>query len=214
MRKTLPISLIFFLTTLLFFVSCKEDEIANDLKLDKNYVEIKEGETAIVTIESGNGTYTVSISSTGIVTAEIAENSIVISAMIIGETTLVVEDAAGKSASVRVKVISSSNELDAMPHFIWTNDTIELEKPNDWGFTLFSERLAITHIPDKKQYVLSWSGGMSVGPKSNGLLKIVKGGELIQSIHLTTISISDDSSLYYKIDFNKNDQNGRIVFPK
>ncbi len=55
---------------------------------------------------------------------------------------------------------------------------------------------------------------MSVGPKSNGLLKIVKGGELIQSIHLTTISISDDSSLYYKIDFNKNDQNGRIVFPK
>jgi hypothetical protein len=207
-------SLIFILAMILPFTSCKEDkEIAIDLKVDKNTLEIVQGETAVISIESGNGNYTVSLSLEGIATAEIIGNTIQISATSVGQTALVIKDAAGESATIIIKVVSTSQAEGITPRFVWVSDTIELEKPNDWGFTLFSERWQSPIFPIKTICsILEWG---NVGrSKSNGLLKIVKGGELIQSIHLTTISISDDSSLYYKIDFNKNDQNGRIVFPK
>lgn len=47
-------SLIFILTVMLPFTSCKEDEeIAIDLKIDKNTLEIVQGKTAVINIESG-----------------------------------------------------------------------------------------------------------------------------------------------------------------
>lgn len=205
-------SLIFILAMMLPFTSCKEDEeIAADLKVDKNSLDIIRGKTAVINIESGNGNYTVSLSPEGIATAEIKGNTIQISATSDGQTTLTIKDAAGKCVTAIIKVVSTSS---VTPRFVWIADVIELEKPNDWGFTLFSERLALTNIPDKKQYALSWSGGLSAGPKSIGILKIVEDGKLTQSIFLTSISVAEINSLYYQITFNQEDKKGQIIFSK
>ena len=205
-------SLIFILTVMLPFTSCKEDEeIAIDLKIDKNTLEIVQGKTAVINIESGNGDYTISLSPEGIATAEIIGNTIQISATSDGQTTLTIKDGAGKSVTAIIKVVSTSS---VTPRFVWIADTIELEKPNNWGVTLFSDYFAITHVPDKKQYVLSWSGGLSTGPKSIGILKIIEEGKLTQSIFLTSISVTEINSPYYQIVFNQEDKKGEIVFSK
>lgn len=208
-------SLIFILAMILPFTSCKEDkEIAIDLKVDKNTLEIVQGETAVISIESGNGNYTVSLSLEGIATAEIIGNTIQISATSVGQTALVIKDAAGESATIIIKVVSTSQAEGITPRFVWVSDTIELEKPNDWGITLFSDYFAITHIPNKKQYVLSWSGGSSAGPKADGILKIIDDGKLAQSIFLTSIAVTEINSLYGQITFNQDGKKGEIIFSK
>lgn len=205
-------SLIFILALMLPFTSCKEEEeITAELKVDKNSLEIIQGKTAEINIESGNGNYTVSLSPEGIATAEIRGNTIQISATCDGQTTLTIKDAAGKCITAIIKVVSTSS---VTPRFVWIADTIELEKPNNWGLTLFSDYFAITHVPDKKQYVLSWSGGLSTGPKSIGILKIIEDGKSTQSIFLTSISVAEINSLYYQIAFNQEDKKGEIVFSK
>ena len=41
----------------------------------------------------------------------------------------------------------TDTDININPHFIW-DITIELEQPNNWSVTVFSEKVAITNIVD------------------------------------------------------------------
>jgi hypothetical protein len=190
--------------------SCSEDEeVAKELTLDKTTVTVKAGETATVAITSGNGAYTLSNTSTETATAELTGTTITVSGKKAGETTLTIEDKSGKKATVKITV----NPADYVPtsaEFSWNGNKIELEKANNWGTTIFASLVAVTNVSTKEQSVLSWTGGLTVGDKSNGKLEVVGGS----TVTLTSIKVVTATSNTYYITFEGDSKKGWIYFTK
>jgi len=183
-----------------------------DLVLDKTSLSLVEGEEATVIIESGNGNYSLSLTSADIVTAGLSGNTIVLTAKTYGEITIEVQDQAGKTISLDVKV-TLSDERTVSPRFSW-DTTFELEQPNDWGVTIDTGTVSVTNVPTQRQYVLSWEGDLTVGTKTNAVLKIVKNKLMTETIVLTQLSVWEQAPGYCTILFYRGDQKGEFIFSK
>lgn len=195
----------------LCFASCKDEDKVQDLLLSKTSVSVGEGDNVIIYIESGNGGYTVLPSSEGIVSAEIVENSIVISGQMQGSATVIIKDAANKSCSIEVTVISYV-QGDNTPRFKW-NDYIALEQVNNWSITIGANQIGMTNVFEKKQYIVSWSGNLSAGVKPEATLRIVEMGKDTQVISLTKLTVIDEENCCY-IAFQNDSQRGELVFTR
>ncbi|MGV8092088.1 MAG: hypothetical protein AB2L24_09525 [Mangrovibacterium sp.] len=217
MKKLLHINLKTILSLLFFtfiLASCKDDEeIIPDLTLDKTSVEITVDEQGTVKIETGNGGYTVSSSSATIATAAISGTTITITGVAKGGATITVKDQSGKTATIAVTVNTAI--IDATtPRFKWTN-TIELEKTNGWGTTILTDRVAVTNLTDKKQFVLLWTGGFTAGEKTGAKLRIVESGNTTtEEVTLTALEVQKVDNNRYSIVFSKDTQKGELVFTK
>ncbi len=83
-------------------VSCKKDELAKELKLDKTSVELFVGKTEAVKVLSGNGNYKVKPNEN--VTATVSGTMITVKGIKAGSSDMFVTDSAGKTLSVKVTV--------------------------------------------------------------------------------------------------------------
>lgn len=202
------------LGSLLFLSSCKDDdESAMDLILEKTTTEVFVDEAVTVPITSGNGDYKASASPETVAKAEISGNSVRISGISKGEATVTVTDGSGKTAAIKVTVNSAI--IDATtPRFRWTN-TIPLEITNGWATTVEADAVAITNLTDKKQFILSWTGGYAKGDKTGGKLEIVDmKGQDSKVEELTAFEIQAASDGKYSIAFGNASQKGELVFTK
>ena len=180
------------------------------LELDKNSIEILESYTSTVEVISGNGDYTVS--ETSLVEVEIVGNTITFTATEnYGEERLFIMDGTGRKAAVDVKVIPAVLSADD-PRFYW-DGLIALEQANQWSTTIMANKVAMTNVTEKKQFVLSWNGEFAVGVKPRATLRII-GEENKQEISLTKLEILtiDRSKNLCTIVFYKEKQKGELVF--
>lgn len=204
--------IILFISCTTFLFSCKKETTvdAKALELDRNAIEIQEGYTATVEIVSGNGNYTVS--ETGLVTVDISGDAITFTATEnYGEERIFISDGAGQKVALDVKVIPAVLSSDD-PRFYW-NDLIALEQTNGWATTIMDNKVALTNIEEKKQYVLSWNGEFATGLKPRAALRILdEDGK--QEITLTKLEILtiDRSKNLCTIVFYKEKQKGELVF--
>lgn len=194
----------------LVLASCSDDEeVAKDLTLDKTTVELKAGATATVAIANGNGDYTLTNSSAETATAELDGTTITITGKKAGETTLTVKDKAGKSTAVKITVIPA-DYVPTSAEFSWNGNKIELDKANNWGITIHNNVVAVTNMTTKEQSVLSWTGGLTVGDKTNGKLEVAGGS----AITLTSIKVVTAESNTYYVTFEGDSKKGWIYFTK
>lgn len=194
--------------------SCEKEDTVFDLKLDPaGNVEVFTGESKTVKIESGNGGYEISsITPEGFAEASVSETTVTVSGKEKGETTVTVKDAKGKTASFKVTVKPAI--IDATtPRFKWGN-TVELDKTNGWGVSVLSGSVAVTNLTDKKQYILSWTGGYTAGEKSGAKLLTVESGKQTQETPLTLFEIQKADGNPYSIIFGDASQKGELVVTK
>ena len=97
----------------LLFTACKKDDnnggeqAPQRLTLEKSAVTVKQTESAIVRITSGNGDYKVESADKSIATAAIEQNNVKITAVAEGQTTLTVADVKGQKATIAVTIESN-----------------------------------------------------------------------------------------------------------
>lgn len=199
--------------TALLFSSCKKDKnLVTELTLEKTAIELFADDQMEIKINSGNGNYEIVSSADAVVSAQASVQSFIISAKGRGMATITVKDSQGKSATLTVTVKSAIIDASTA-RFRWMN-TIELEKSNSWGLTVLADRIAVTNLPDKKQYVLSWSGGYAIGDKKNAKLFIIESGKTTEELEMTGLEIQKVENNLYSIAFNKDSQKGELVFQK
>src|SRR5690606_27231695 len=205
-----------FIMLLLFcgsiWTACEKEKAVplQALELDKNNIEILENYTSTVEVISGNGDYT--ISETSLVEVEVNGNTITFTATEnYGEERLFIMDGTGRKAAVDVKVIPAVLSADD-PRFYW-DGLIALEQANQWSTTIMGNKVAMTNVTEKKQFVLSWNGEFAVGVKPRATLRII-GEENKQEISLTKLDILtiDRSKNLCTIVFYKEKQKGELVF--
>lgn len=108
MRKLVNILII--ASMIMGIVSCKKEEPVNDLTLSKTVLELKKDETTIINIQNGNGEYTVKMSNDKIAKAILSGNTVTVSAVGVGSSTITISDGKRQSAIITIKV---SHNVDA-----------------------------------------------------------------------------------------------------
>jgi hypothetical protein len=111
------------------------------------------------------------------------------------------------------ELLTEGTEADVNPHFTW-DITVELEQPNNWSVTVFSEKVAITNIAEGKQYMLTWKGGLSTGKKSDAILKTIVRGEQTKTTELDILEVKDSGNNIYELFLRGGGRKGEIVFTK
>lgn len=86
------------------FSSCSDDDDPVNLNLEKSEIEVAVGASTTVKITEGNGKYEVTSASKDIATTEVADNTITVTGVAAGETTITVKDKESKTATLKVKV--------------------------------------------------------------------------------------------------------------
>lgn len=214
--KNIPVSkqyaLMIILGYLLIFSACKKDDPIINLSVDKTETEVFSGESVLINITSGSGNYSVNSSSDAVARADVAGQSIRIIGASKGAATITVKDGAGKTATISVSVKSAIIDAST-PRFKWEN-TVELDVSNGWATTVLSNRVAITNLADKKQYVLMWTGDYTVGDKTEAKLRILESGKDARELTLTTLEVQRAENNLYSIIFSSEGQNGELVFKK
>lgn len=190
--------------------SCKQDDPIVELTLDKTAVELIAGGTSSVKIVTGNGNYTLTNSASDLVTATVSGSAISITGNKAGTATLTLTDKDGKSVSIAVTVSPATSE------FVWNGTTIALDQANSYGLTIYSNSIAVTNISTKQQYVLSWTGDLTVGDKTSGKLQLVTAGVSSTPVTLSSISVvtADTSTSTYYLTFKNGTTTGLIYFTK
>lgn len=192
--------------------SCKKDkDLVADLSVDKPNVELYSGENLTVQITGGDGTYSASSSAEAIAKPEVSGKSIKINGLSKGTATITVKDGSGRTATVSVTV---NNPLAGnTPQFKWTN-TVALEQANGWALAVLADQVAVTSLTEKKQFIINWTGGYTVGDKTNAKLRIVESGKTTEEVTLSSLEIQSATENLYRIVFNKDTQKGELVFNK
>lgn len=111
------------------------------------------------------------------------------------------------------ELLTEGTDADVNPHFTW-DITVELEQPNNWSITAFSEKVAITNIAEGKQYLLTWKGGLSTGKKSDAILKTIVRGEQTKTTELDILEVKDSGNNIYELFLRGGGRKGEIVFTK
>lgn len=198
------VNLLIVVSCILALGSCQKDEDQVDLTLDKTAITLKVGETGTVKIATGNGGYVLTNSSAATATTTLSESTISITGVKAGNATLAVKDQAGKTVSLMITV------NPAAPEFMWNDTKILLDQVNSWGLTVLSNRIAVTNIATKAQYLLSWTGDMTVGDKTGGKLQIAGS----PSITLTSLKVVIAESTGYYLTFEGDSKKGLVYFKK
>lgn len=215
MKKALNI---FLVVTMLagFIWSCSDDDKDSlaILQVDNTNVTIISVNTPVIlNITSGNEGYTVHSNDQGIVTAELSGTSIILKGVGEGTTRVFVTDKEKRSVAIQVTV---SFTLPTSEFFNWNGIIKDFDKPGEYGISILSGKVALTDLAwaERKQTVLSWSGGMTVGDKTNGKLKIITPDGVEESISLTSLKIirADDLGTY--IVFTDGSRSGELFFLK
>jgi hypothetical protein len=208
MKKILNLLLI--VCCVLAIASCKQDDPIVELTLDKTAVELIAGEASSVKIETGNGNYTLTNSASDIVTAQVSGSAINITGNKAGTATVTIKDKDGKSVSISITVSPTLSE------FVWDTNSITLDQVNNYGLTIYSNSIAVTNISTKQQYVLSWTGDLTIGNKTNGKLQIVTAGVSSTPVTLSSITVvtADTSTNTYYLTFKSDTKTGLIYFTK
>lgn len=214
MKKLVNIDLktiVMLLACVFVMAACSddEDEIAKDLTLDKTTIEVVEDATVTVTVETGNGGYDYSATPSGKVDVSITNDVISIKGVEEGEATVTIKDGKGKTATITVSVVSK-HTIPPSAQFVWDGAKTDLETTNNWGLAIYTNRIAITNIIDKEQYILSWTGDLSKGDKTDGKLQAV-GGE---TVTLSSFEVVKSESNTYYIAFEGGSKSGNIYFTK
>lgn len=204
------LSFALILLQLTFFTACKDDDGVSELRLDRAAIQIKEGSEGILKVESGSGEYRFSFSADGYATAYFRDNLIHIKTQKYGKVVMTVSDSQGHTATLDV-VITSKVLNTTTPRFVW-GGTIELNKANGWGLTVYSNRIAISNVQEKIQYILSWEGDLSVGAKSAATMKVVESSNEPQIIELAGLEILQIKENRYSIVFSTAEKTGELVF--
>lgn len=210
MKKIINILLV--MGCVLAFASCedKDDDIAQELKLDKTTIEVVEDASVTVTVETGNSDYQATPAATDIATVTVSGSTITVKGIKEGETTISVKDGKGKTASIKVSVVSK-HTIPASAQFVWDGAKTDLETTNNWGMAIYANRIAVTNITDKKQYILTWTGDLSKGDKTSGKLQIVGSDPVID---LSAFEVVKSESNSYYIVFESGTKTGNIYFTK
>lgn len=189
--------------------SCKKniDDPLLKLQVDNTDVTITSiNSPVILTITSGNGGYYVSSNDEGIVTAEISETTVILTAVGEGSTRIFVTDSERRSVAIEVTVAFTLPDSEI---FIWNGAVTPFDTPDGYGISILSSSVALTDIvsEEKKQIVLSWNGGFTVGDKTGGSLTVLTTEES-ETIPLTSVKIlrADDSGNY--IHFTDGSRSG------
>ncbi len=203
---------LFIASCVFVLASCSEDDEPTlaELKLDKTSIEVVEEATVTITIQTGNGGYTATPASTSVATASVSGTTITVTGVTEGSTTIAIVDEKGKTASVTVSVVSKYT-VPTSAQFVWDGAKTDFETTNNWGLAIYTNRLAITNLIDKKQYILSWTGDLSKGDKTGGKLQVVGSGD---PITLTIFRVVKSESNTYYIAFQNNSKTGNIYFSK
>ena len=179
--------------------SCKKD--VNDplsiLQIDNTDVRITSiNSTVTLTIMSGNGGYSVSSDDETIVSASIAESSIILTGVGEGSTRVYVTDSERRSVAIEVTVAFTLTDTET---FVWNGAVTEFAKPEGYGISILASSIALTDIvsEEKKQIILSWNGGFTVGDKSGGSITVLT-AEGSETTPLTIVKVirSDASGTY------------------
>jgi hypothetical protein len=186
MKKLLQIG--FVLLMMVGITSCKEDDPALDLKLNNNDpIELSRNGMASVAIESGNGGYEVKSSDDHVATASLSQKSVTIKAGSEGKAVIIITDAQGMSAHINVTV---SYKIPTEAKLLWNGQIIEFDKSGTYGIAILNNGLAVTNLRgDKKQYYLTWSGGLSEGDKSGGKMVVAQEGKKPESTDLASVKV-------------------------
>ena len=198
------VNLLIVVSCVLAMGSCKKDEVQVDLALDKTTIELVVGASGTVKIATGNGGYVVTNSSAATATATLLESTINIIGVKEGTATLTVKDQTGRTVTVVITV------NPAAPEFVWNDTKILLDQANNWGLTVLSNRIAVTNVASKAQYMLSWTGDMTVGDKTGGKLQIVGSPD----ITLTSLKVVQAASTGYYLTFEGDSKKGLVYFTK
>ncbi|MFA5650532.1 MAG: cellulase family glycosylhydrolase, partial [Proteiniphilum sp.] len=116
MKQIGVILTIILLICLLAGYACGGEEGAPDspalnLKLKESSIELKEGESIVISIVSGNGGYKVFASPKEIVTVTADSKGVSITALKEGTATVTVTDEKDKSATIKVKIMAPPSEV-------------------------------------------------------------------------------------------------------
>lgn len=217
MKKALNI---FLVVTMLagFIWSCSDDDKDSlaILQVDNTNVTITSVNTPVIlNITSGNEGYTVQSNDQGIVTAELSGTSIILKGVREGTTRVFVSDKEKRSVAIQVTV---SFTLPTSEFFNWNGIIKDFDRPGTYGISILPGKVALTdlvaEIEDRKQIVLSWSGGNSVGDKTNGKLKTIVPDGVEEVISFTSLKIirADDLGTY--IVFTDGSRSGELFFHK
>jgi len=198
------VNLLIIVSCILALGSCKKDEIQVDLTLEKTTIALKVAETGTVKIATGNGGYALTNSSAANATATLSESTISITGVKEGTATLTVKDQTGRTVTLVITV------NPAAPEFVWNDTKILLDQVNSWGLTVQSNRIAVTNIATKAQYLLSWTGDMTVGDKTGGKLQVVGSPD----ITLTSLKVVQAASTGYYLTFQGDSKSGLVYFMK
>lgn len=202
------VNIIFMASLIVALASCKEDDPGVDLKLKDANIEVAVDATVTVAIESGNGGYSATPTPAGKVDVTITGgNTVSIKGLEEGEATIAVKDDKGKTASIKVTVVSK-HTIPSAAQFVWNGVKTDLEIANNWGLTIYSNRLAVTNLADKKQYILSWTGDLSKGEKTGGKLEGIEE----EPVTLSSIEVVNDENNTYYIVFEAGTKTGNIYF--
>lgn len=106
---------------------------------------------------------------------------------------------------------TGDTDINNLPHFSW-DITVQLEQPNNWGLTLFENKVTVTNIIEGKQYILTWKGNLSAGEKTNGKLKTIILGKQTKTTELEVLEIKELSNGTHEIFFRGGGRKGEIVF--
>lgn len=206
---------LFLIVSLFVLASCEKEDTtaAVDLKLDNNIVELKKDGTATVKIQEGNGGYKVTSNNKEVAEASISGTTITITAVSEGEAKITVTDSKEKTATITVTV---DYNIPSTSKFIWNGTPIEFDKANKYGISILSTGVALTDlVTDKRQYVLSWDGGLTTGDKTNGKLVIKQlGKEQADEFRMTSLKIIQAETSGNYIVFNDGSRSGELFFIK
>ena len=209
MKKLIHIA--FILLIMAGFASCKEDEPALELKLSNTEpIELQKNGTASIAIESGNGGYEVKSSNDKVTTATLSGKSVVIKAVGEGTAVITITDSKGKSVNVNVTV---TYKVPTESKLLWNGQSVEFDKSGAYGIAILNNGVAVTNLTsDKKQYYLTWAGGLSQGDKSGGKMVVAQEGKEAESTDLTLVKVVQSGDKGNFILLEGNGKSGWIFF--
>ena len=213
------INYIFGFSLILLLATCSEEVFVKqtlelELLADEVHLNIASSELASTTvnIRHGNSGYTVESSDETVATATNTGTGVEIEITAIDEGTAIitVRDAEGMTATIDVTV---SVTLPTTPTFRWSGQTVRFDRAGGYAITILSDKIALTDIGnDQRQYILSWTGGLSEGEKTNGVLKVIDMGEEQAINELISFRVLKSDSSGHYIIFSDGSNGGELFF--
>jgi SH3-like domain-containing protein len=180
-----------------------------DLVLSETIVDIEEGETITIVIESGNGEYSAVSEKEEVATAIIDIDKIIVTAIKEGSTTIKVRDKANKEADIKVNVSPKIIELIVEKTDVEVEvSTIEkvaiISGNNEYVAISEDENIALAEIENDTIYI----SGINVG-KTKIAISDRAGKRIEINVGVVQILLLPSQLIYYEEDADYKD---KVIF--